>query len=373
MSPELRHNLGPISGPLAGDGAEEEARRMTSLIHTSYTQEVAVRDEAGAIFAALRSLLRSWLDHTRHSLLDLYDLSPRTVTLAQLAPLYVQHSGSRGQSFEWSVHEAINDPRRTEVRDLVAGAMSACGLRTRDPHSTLFAQERFANAEFMEALVSALGGDARLRLYRRPGRPHNLRPLVDEIKAKGIHSMNGPLSMLPRADLLLNDGDVPSFIAASCKHNPADVEDWPGVPIWITAESYTRSTREALTVDHERGQAVVTLPVDGRFIHCFELAETILLRVTLELCRRSTRGLAPSTLVASQIARRLGQRAHAPVIEISDWCDTEAQPGLIAVGVNDSVQVAAPSWLTSVRRRLHSLFSPPVTDTFVDFPRALPA
>jgi hypothetical protein len=113
--------------------------------------------------------------------------------------------------------------------------------------------------------------------------------------------------------------------------------------------------------------------VDGRFIHCFELAETILLRVTLELCRRSTRGLAPSSLVASQIARRLGRQAHAPVIEISNWCDTEAQPGLIAVGVNDSVQVAAPSWLTSVRRRLHSLFSPPVTDTFVDFPRALPA
>jgi hypothetical protein len=285
--------------------------------------------------------------------------------------LYLNHSGSKGQAFEWSVHEAINDPRRTEVRELVAAAMKACGVGASDPRSTLFAQEKFANEEFLAALVATLGDDARLRLYRRSGRPFNLMPLVREIQERGIHGLSGPLAMLPRADLLLSDKEAPAFVAASCKHNPRDVDDWPGVPIWITAESFTSRRRPALVDEPDRGRVIVTLPVDGLFIYCFEAAEAILLRVCAELAHRSTRGLAMPGPGQAKIARHLGELADMPVIDVSDWCDRRAQPALIAVGMNDSVQVPAPSWLTSVRRYLFGLSEAPSPHRVVDVPKPL--
>jgi hypothetical protein len=344
----------------------------TTLVQSIYYQEAAVADEEGAIYAALRSLLRSWLDHSRRSLLDLYDLTPRRLTLGQLAPLHIHHNGSQGQAFEWAVHEAINDPRRDEVRGLVADAMTICGMRTRDPRSTLFAQEKFSNEEFVEALFATLGDDARLRLYRRPGRPYNLRPLAEEIRRKGLRALDGgPLSMLPRADLLLNEGDQTAFIAASCKHNPRDVEDWPGVPIWITADTWIGRRRDPLLVDDMNGKVVVTLPVDGMFITSFEAAETILMRVCLELCGRSSRGVGALSLLAARIARRLGQQADRSVLDIADWCDELAQPGLIAVGVNDSMSVPAPSWLGYVRQTLANWFGSEPSLDFVDIPHAL--
>ena len=334
-----------------------------------YRQVAAVEDEQGATYAALRSLLRTWIENVRGGFFELYDMKPPTMTLGQLLPLYLQHSGSRGQAFEWAVSEAINDPRRSEVRGLIGDAMARCGLEGEDPRSILFGHERLSRDMFLEDLYDTVGESARLRLFRKNGRPYNLKPLVEKLRKEGINALDGPLAAFGKADLLLSDADTPSFVAASCKHNPADVDRWAGVPVWITAQPVLGPQREPLDEDRENGRVVVTLPFDGQFMVAFERAEAILTRLAHEVLGRSAKGLGATDRLQAKMLRDLGQQIREPVLSVADDCDEMAQPGLIVVGESDMVRVPAPSWLTRIRSRLIGRPLKPVPRRLVDIAR----
>lgn len=321
---------------------------MSYSLNVDYRQTELVEDEAGAAYAALRSVLRSWLSHTRGKVLQAFGLTTDTVTLRQLAAVFLQHNGSTGQAFEWAVHEALNDPRRHEIRDLVSAAMDLCGYKGSSLRSVMFANEAFKKQDFMSVLLNEIGNESRVRLYRRSGRPYNLQPVVRQIEVGGIAALSGSLQDFGRADLLLAREDDSGFIAASCKLNAGDAQIWPGVPLWIVAEPIIGRRREPLLNDPANGRVIVTIPMDSQFLRAFMRAEHALDVTCRAICDRSTRGHMSGDLLETRMVKLLGTLAEDRVLDVADQCDALAQPGLIRMGIDDHVRIPAPSWLSQV-------------------------
>lgn len=146
----------------------------------------------------------------------------------KLARLH-RDKGSRGDGFEWAVHETIvgGEPR---VVDLVSEALRKVSPRSfadlDRPTFLMFGHERARHLGFTDAVVNNASGDAVL-LPDGSGRPFAFGSWVP-IAARGVAAeaqLRDRIKKVWKTDLFLSSFEKARFAAATIKSNWHQLED----------------------------------------------------------------------------------------------------------------------------------------------------
>lgn len=311
-------------------------------------------DEYGrALYAVSRSVLRAHLDEL--SLADLEDLNcdKVDVTFRQLSKLARLHRdrGSRGDGFEWAVHEAIvgNEPR---VTDLVAGALkkvSSKSFATMDGATSLmFGHERARHLGFTEAIVDNASGDAVL-LPDGSGRPFQFGAWVP-IAAGGVAAeprLASRIKKVWKTDIFLSSTEKLRFAAATIKSNWHHLEDGPGLRVAVVPQAVDL----APGIQRWKSLYMVALPDPDGFMGLFNDAYEAVAEAIITVGRhdRNAYYYKPSAK-AQKIQKQLEKYSNVKVVELVDALNDAAQQNLIRVD-RRLLSVEAPSWLHMNEKR----------------------
>ena len=318
---------------------------MASVTFLSQAEPV---DEYGrALYAVSRSILRAHFDELSQADLEDLNCDRVDVTFRQLSKLARLHrdKGSRGDGFEWAVHEAILGGEH-RVAELVADTLKKVSPKAfadlSAPSSLMFGHERARHLGFTEAVVSNASGDAVL-LPDGSGRPFAFGSWVP-VAARGVAAepeLRARIKKVWKTDLFLSGEDKTRFAAATIKSNWHQLEDGAGLRVAIVPQAVD------LTPGYRRwkGLHLIALPDPDGFMGLFNdayeaVAEAIL---TVGKHDRAPYYYKPSAK-AQQIQVQLEKYGKVKVVDILGALDEAAQQNLIAVD-RKLISVAAPSWL----------------------------
>lgn len=314
---------------------------------TFLSQKEPVDEYGRALYAVSRSVLRAHYDELSQE--DLVDANCDRVdiTFRQLAKFVRLHrdKGSRGDGFEWAVHEAIvgGESRVTELVTDVLKKVSPKSFAGIDaPSSLMFGHERARHLGFTEAVISNASGDAVL-LPDGSGRPFVFGSWVP-IAARGIAAeaeLRSRIKQVWKTDLFLSGPDKSRFAAATIKSNWHQLEDGRGLRVAIVPQA----------VDLEPGirqwgtLRMVVLPDPDGFMGLFNDAYEAVAEAILTVGRhdRAPYYYKPSAK-AQKIQKQLEKYESVKVVEIIDALNDAAQQNLIHVDKR-LMSVEAPEWL----------------------------
>ncbi|WP_078325168.1 hypothetical protein [Mycobacteroides salmoniphilum] len=318
------------------------------MAEVTFLSQAEPVDEYGrALYAVSRSILRAHFDELSHADLEDLNCDRVDVTFRQLAKLARLHrdKGSRGDGFEWAVHEAIVGGE-ARVVDLVADALRKVSPKAfsdlDEPTSLMFGHERARHLGFTDAVVSNASGDAVL-LPDGSGRPFAFGSWVP-IAARGVaaeHQLGTRINKVWKTDLFLSSPEKTRFAAATIKSNWHQLEDGNGLRVAIVPQAVD------LLPGYRRWKSLhlVALPDPDGFMGLFNdayeaVAEAIL---TVGKHDRAPYYYKPSAK-AQKIQLQLEKYGKVTVVEILGALDEAAQQNLIAVD-RKLMSVEAPSWL----------------------------
>ncbi|WP_368834163.1 hypothetical protein [Mycobacterium intracellulare] len=314
---------------------------------TFLSQNEPVDEYGRALYAVSRSILRAHFDELTQADLEDLNCDRLDVTFRQLAKLARLHrdKGSRGDGFEWAVHEAIvgGEPRVTElVVDALKKVSPKAFADLDHPTSLMFGHERARHLGFTEAVVSNATGDAVL-LPDGSGRPFAFGSWVP-IAARGATAepeLKMRIKKVWKTDLFLSSPEKSRFAAATIKSNWHQLEDGNGLRVAIVPQAVD------LSPGYRRWNSLhlVTLPDPDGFMGLFNdayeaVAEAIL---TVGKHDRAPYYYKPSAK-AQKIQLQLEKYGKVKVVDILDALNEAAQQNLIAVD-RKLLSVEAPAWL----------------------------
>ncbi|MFT4043198.1 MAG: hypothetical protein QM673_08560 [Gordonia sp. (in: high G+C Gram-positive bacteria)] len=314
---------------------------------TFLSQAEPVDEYGRALYAVSRSILRAHFDELSHADLEDLNCDRVDVTFRQLAKLARLHrdKGSRGDGFEWAVHEAIvgGEPRVTELVREALGRVSPKSFASMDaPTSLMFGHERARHLGFTDAVVNNANGDAVL-LPDGSGRPFAFGSWVP-IAARGLAAekdLRSRIKKVWKTDLFLSSSEKTRFAAATIKSNWHQLEDGNGLRVAIVPQAVD------LSPGYQRWNSLhlVALPDPDGFMGLFNdayeaVAEAIL---TVGKHDRAPYYYKPSAK-AQKIQSQLEKYGKVKVIDILDALNEAAQQNLIAVD-RKLMSVEAPEWL----------------------------
>ena len=210
---------------------------------TFLSQAEPVDEYGRALYAVSRSILRAHYDELTQADLEDLNCDRVDVTFRQLAKLARLHrdKGSRGDGFEWAVHEAIvgGEPRVVERVAEALRKVSPKAFSDLDtPTSLMFGHERARHLGFADAVVSNASGDAVL-LPDGSGRPFAFGSWVP-IAARGVvakPSLGTRIKKVWKTDLFLSGPEKSRFAAATIKSNWHQLEDGNGLRLAIVPQA----------------------------------------------------------------------------------------------------------------------------------------
>jgi hypothetical protein len=315
---------------------------------TFIEQTEPVGEYGRALYAVARSIIRAHLDALSEA--DLTDLNtPRAdIRMRQMAKVtrIDRDKGSRGDGFEWAVHEAIlgGEPR---VLDPLASALGRASpnLKNVEPNSLMFGQERARYLGFTDAVIDEAGEDAFL-LSEGSGRPFRFAPYV-QTAAQGKAAepyLPKRISSVWKTDLFLSGVGKPRWLASTVKSNYAQLEGGNGLRIGIVPES-ANGNPSGVRWDDKHKLWVVSLDDPSGFMGLYDDAFRAVGRAicTLGRLNKPVYYTKPSAK-AQKLQTQLEKYPDAKVIDIEDALNEAAQQNLIEIK-NQLVPVNAPSWL----------------------------
>lgn len=314
---------------------------------TFLTQKEPIDERGRALYAVARSVLRAHLDQLTAEDLEDLNVDRKDVTLRQLAKHARLHrdKGSRGDGFEWAVHEALvgGEPKVVEP---VLAAMQRASPRSfkavNAPSSLMFGYERARYLGFTDALVTAAADEA-LLLPDGSGRPFSFGPWV-KIAAKGKSAeadLKDRIKSVWKTDLFVGDEERLRHLAVTIKSNWHQLEGGRGLRLAVVPEA-----KDLAGGLHSReGLWVAALPDPDGFMGLFNdgyeaVAEAI---ITLGKHDRAVYWYKP-TPMAQRIQAQLEKYPTAKVLDIEHALDEASQQKLLGVE-RQLVSVGAPGWL----------------------------
>lgn len=303
---------------------------------------------------AAASVLEARLLHVKSSRLSVYGLvpDPEKVTLQQLAPLQLIHSGTAGQAFEIAVADAViaGEP---EVTGLIRTGLRLLNLAGDGPLGMVVLGMEKVPANRREAywddVRSVLPPESFFRTGMR-GRPGNADAKIAQLAETTTRDLQRPrhgqsggpaehvalrdrYSQLGRADALVVCGS--DLVAASLKinHLASRSEAWRDVPLWIVGgpeAGVERARDERL----KSPRVTVTLPYQGWFAvfrDALEAVDLALREINRDRAipeppfpwssspRFTSNLLSPNThmRIGSVVARTLWQLRREPIAEVT--------------------------------------------------------
>ncbi|MEU6482268.1 hypothetical protein ABZ858_36470 [Streptomyces sp. NPDC047017] len=320
---------------------------------TFLSQAEPVDEYGRALYAVSRSILRAHFDELSQADLEDLNCDRVEVTFRQLAKLARLHrdKGSRGDGFEWAVHEAIvgGEPR---VTDLVSEALRKVSPRAfadlDSPTSLMFGHERARHLGFTEAVVNNASGDAVL-LPDGSGRPFAFGSWVP-IAARGVAAepdLRERIKKVWKTDLFLSSTEKARFAAATIKSNWHQLEDGNGLRVAIVPQALD------LPAGYQRWNSLhlIALPDPDGFMGLFNDAYEAVAEAILTVGRhdRAPYYYKPSAK-AQKIQAQLEKYGKVKVVDILDALNEAAQQNLITVD-RKLMSVEAPTWLNINEKR----------------------
>ncbi|MGW5380703.1 hypothetical protein ACWESM_35190 [Nocardia sp. NPDC003999] len=314
---------------------------------TFLSQNEPVDEYGRALYAVSRSILRAHFDELSQADLEDLNCDRVDVTFRQLAKLARLHrdKGSRGDGFEWAVHEAIvgGEPRVTELVVEALKKVSPKAFADLDsPTSLMFGHERARHLGFTEAVVSNATGDAVL-LPDGSGRPFAFGAWVP-IAARGVAAepdLKDRIKKVWKTDLFLSSPQKSRFAAATIKSNWHQLEDGNGLRVAIVPQAVD------LAPGYSRWKSLhlVTLPDPDGFMGLFNDAYEAVAEAVLTVGKhdRAPYYYKPSAK-AQKIQLQLEKYGKVKVVDILDALNEAAQQNLIEVD-RKLISVEAPAWL----------------------------
>ncbi|MFI7009051.1 hypothetical protein [Streptomyces sp. NPDC050145] len=324
------------------------------MADVTFLSQVEPVDEYGrALYAVSRSILRAHFDELSQADLEDLNCDRVDVTFRQLAKLARLHrdKGSRGDGFEWAVHEAIVG-EESRVTDLVSEALRKVSPRAfadlDRPTSLMFGHERARHLGFTEAVVNNASGDAVL-LPDGSGRPFAFGSWVP-IAARGVAAepdLRERIKKVWKTDIFLSSTEKARFAAATIKSNWHQLEDGKGLRVAIVPQALD------LPAGYQRWKSLhlIALPDPDGFMGLFNdsyeaVAEAIL---TVGRHDRAPYYYKPSAK-AQKIQAQLEKYGKVKVVDILDALNEAAQQNLISVD-RKLMSVEAPAWLNINEKR----------------------
>ena len=312
-------------------------------------------DERGrALYAVARSVVRAHLDQLTHSDLEDLNCDRKDVTFRQLSKFARLHrdKGSRGDGFEWAVHEAIVGQEPTVIEPLHAAMTKASQKSFKavsKPTSLMFGYERAKYLGFLDAVVDSAANDA-LLLPEGSGRAFHFGPWV-QLAAQGKAAepqLNSRIKSIWKTDLFVGDEDRRRHLATTIKSNWHQLESGPGLRLGIVPEAADL----APGVRYQKGLWLAILPDPDGFMGLFNdgyeaVAEAI---ITLGKHDRAHYFYKP-TPMAQRLQGQLEGFGKVKVLEIEHALNDASQKDLLGVE-HKLVSVDAPDWLHFNEKRM---------------------
>lgn len=315
---------------------------------TFIEQNVPIEEYGRALYAVARSVLRAHLDALSSE--DLTDLNTelKDVRMRQLAKVarIDRDLGMRGDGFEWAVHEAVLG-REKRVMEPLSIAMSKASqfLKSPEPNSLMFGQERARYLGFLDAVVDEAGTDAYL-LPEGSGRPFKFGPWV-QTAAQGQSAevyLPERIRGIWKTDLFLSGVGDPRYLAATVKSNFAQLEGGRGLRVGIVPEA-PNNNPSGVRYSNQHKLWVVSLADPNGFMGLFNDAY---MAVGRAICKLGKQPQPPyytkPSAKAERMQEQLGRYPDAKVLEIEAALDEAAQQQLVSA-TDRLVGVNAPDWL----------------------------
>ncbi len=325
----------------------------------TFVEQAAPVEEYGrALYAVSRSILRAHLDQIGRDDLEDLNVERTDVTLRQLGKVarLERDKGSRGDGFEWAVHEAIlgQEPR---VVDPISIALSKVSrhISGNVPKSLLFGHERAKHLGFLDAVVEAAGAGAVLLADGR-GHPPSFGPWVS-VAAQG-HASEAQLppriKKVWKTDLFLTDEYGERYAAATVKSNHKQLEGGAGLRLGIVPEA----TDLPIGLSKRDGLWVLALGDPNGFMGLFNDAYGAVASALLTLGKLQPGPYyAKPSAKAQKVIEQLLKYPTAKVMDIEAALDEAAQADLVQV-TERLLSVEAPAWLHLTEKSDTSVIAP---------------
>lgn len=251
------------------------------------------------------------------------------VKLKMLPRLYRQGDGDVGISFEYAVHEALNQ-NDARVLERVSDALKLCKISPPKPSSILFGIEKTGSVNLIDTAKGVLNDESRT-LSGNVGQPPFLKRRLSTIA--GAFSKPTTRLALPRsirglwkADLFIGSKESQRWVGASVKINPTQLEGAAGLRIGIVPTRQGKSDR--VRIDESRGLVICPLHHDADFMETFYESWRIV-QAFLSADAQVPREVMLPRPVDREICKILAERREYPAVDVIEALKVFSQPELL--------------------------------------------
>ena len=330
-------------------------------------QAAQVEDHDRAKNALLAACLLGALDHFGKADMERHQLANRMdATVTHLRQVFQRGDrGLHGCGFEYAVHAAVNDAPEipADIRGATVAALTEAVVRKYDElgidtlgwsrgglRSVMFGVERSWR---FDRVIAEVGPDA-MFWSRRGADPYSIADVMPFTVCRGFsvagkrrandRQVPDDLTHLFKTDLFLGGkvavfGNAPSataWLSASVKYRARSLETGPGLHLGVETSwrpmPATYATRVDAVTSHRRkdDMHVVTLPLDGEFVHTFNSAYMAL----REFCTKTLLTKHPHpTEQPDRYFRRLAaflyDHRDLRVVDVAEVLRTLGQPDVV--------------------------------------------
>lgn len=287
-----------------------------------------VGDDVLALTAVIRPILTGLLYALKADVV-LEAGGLENIKLKMIPRLYRPGDGDVGISFEYAVHEALNQGD-ARVMERVEDALKLCNIRPPKPASILFGVEKTGSIQLIDTAKGVLTDDSRT-LSGNQGQPPFLRRRLNTIAAafrRPTTRLALPWSMrgLWKADLFLGSIQSQRWVGASVKINPSQLEGAAGLRIGIVPTKQGKSDR--VKIDQGRGLVICPLHHDADFMQTFYEAWRVVQAFIAADAQVPKEVMLPRP-VDREICRMLAERREFAAVDVIEALKTFSQPELL--------------------------------------------
>jgi len=251
------------------------------------------------------------------------------VRLFMLPRLYRPGSGDCGISFEYAVHEALQNGDG-RVLERIHDAARLCNVPGNDLKSILFGLEKSGALKVIDTAHQTLNDDS-LLLYGKRGRPAKLKSYINTLAGAFRNRRTRPalpssIQGLWKADLFVGYTDSDKWVATSVKINPTQLEGADGLRIGIVPNRQGRN--DLVRKDDGKNLVICPLNHDHDFMQSFYEAWRVVQAFIAADARVPNEPMLPIP-AHREVARLLEERRNFPIVEVIEAIIPFGQAGLV--------------------------------------------
>lgn len=299
---------------------------------SKYYKEEEISSEVTALYAVIAPILKGIVFSLKRDMLNDFDLTYDTITLAQLARVYREGSGDHGICFEYAIHDAIMHNNPDVLARIDTALIKFCKIKNGNPISILFGAEKNGALQLIASTYKYLTDNSAL-LTGTKGQPVKLKKHIQGVinafrkpseREKLPNSING----LWKADLFIGKTEKDQWVGATVKTNPSQLEGARGLRLALIPADHGRTDK--IYKNEAKNLIICPLPYDRSFVEIFFQGWNIV-KTFLNADAQLPKEILLPRSSDRFVCKELQIRRTYPVLGVVEAFEVLQQPGLIAV------------------------------------------